>query len=44
MHWLGPFKFVEIRPSGAVKIMQLDGMMQLGWVNGARMKPSISQN
>jgi hypothetical protein len=39
MHWLGPFIVVEIQPSGAVKIMQLDGFLQLGWVNDAHLKP-----
>jgi hypothetical protein len=44
MHWLGPFIVVEIRPSGAVRLVQLDGMLWPGWVNGAHLKPYISQN
>jgi transposase InsO family protein len=44
MHWLGPFIVAEIRPSGAVRLAQLDGMLQPGWVNGARLKPYMSQN
>jgi hypothetical protein len=44
MHWLGPFIVAEIRPSGAVRLMQLDGMLRPGWVNGARLKPYMSQN
>jgi hypothetical protein len=44
MHWLGPFIVVEIRPSGAFIIAQIDGMLQPGWVNGARLKPYMSQN
>jgi hypothetical protein len=44
MHWLGPFIVAEIRPSGAVRLAQLDGMLQPGWVNVAHLKPYISQN
>jgi hypothetical protein len=44
MHWLGPFIIAEIRPLGAVKIVQLDGMLRPGWVNDALLKPYMSQN
>jgi hypothetical protein len=44
VQWLGPFIATEIRPSGVVRLMQLDGVLQLGWVNDARMKPYLSQN
>jgi hypothetical protein len=27
MHWLGPFIVVEIHESGAVKLVQLDGII-----------------
>ena len=43
MHWLGPFIVAKIRPSGAVRHMQLDGMLQPRWVNGAHLKPYMSQ-
>jgi hypothetical protein len=39
MHWLGPFMFMEIRTSGAVRLTQMDGLLRPGWVNGARLKP-----
>jgi hypothetical protein len=44
MHWLGPFIVAEIRPSGAVKLVQLDGILRLGWVNGTHLKPYMSHN
>jgi hypothetical protein len=43
MHWLGPFIVLEIRPSGAVILVQPDGMLWPGWVNGALLKPYMSQ-
>jgi hypothetical protein len=27
MHWLGPFMIAEIRPLGAVRLTQLDGVL-----------------
>jgi hypothetical protein len=39
MHWLGPFIVVEIQDFGAVKLAQIDGILHLGWVNGARLNP-----
>jgi hypothetical protein len=42
MHWLGPFIVAEIRPSGVVRLTQLDGVLRLGWVNGTRLKPYLS--
>lgn len=39
MHWLGPFILAKIRESRAVKLMQLDGILIPGWVNGACLKP-----
>jgi hypothetical protein len=44
MHWLVPFIVVEIQPSKAVRLAQLDGMLWPEWVNGARVKPYMSQN
>jgi hypothetical protein len=44
MHWLGPFIVVEIQPFGAVRLVQLDGMLRPGWVNGAHLKPYLYQN
>ena len=44
MHWLGPFIVAEIQRSGAVRLVQLDGMLRPGWVNGARLKPYMSYN
>ena len=44
MHWFGPFIVADIRPSGAVKLAQLDGMFRPGWVNGTHLKPYMSQN
>jgi hypothetical protein len=35
MHWLGSFIVVEVRESGAVRLVQLNGILYLGWVNGA---------
>jgi hypothetical protein len=40
-HWLGPIIFVEIQESGVVKMVQLDGILHPGWVNGARLKPNV---
>jgi hypothetical protein len=42
MHWLGPFIFVEIEEYIVFKLVQLNGILCIGWVNSARMKPSIS--
>jgi hypothetical protein len=42
MHWWRPFIFVKIRSSGVVRIVQLDGMLRLGWVKGACLKPYMS--
>jgi hypothetical protein len=42
MHWLGPFIVVEIQQSGAVMLVQIDGILWPGWVNGAHLKPYIS--
>lgn len=39
MHWLGPFIVTEIRDSGAVRFVQLDGVLLHGWVNDACLKP-----
>jgi hypothetical protein len=44
MHWLGPSIIAEIRPSGAVRLRQLDGILRPGWVNNALLKPYMSQN
>jgi hypothetical protein len=44
MHWLGPFIVAEIRPLGAVRLVQLVGVLRPGWVNGARLKPYLSRN
>jgi hypothetical protein len=44
MHWLGPFLVAEIRPLGAVRLVQLDGVLQPGWVNGTHLKLYLSQN
>jgi hypothetical protein len=44
MHWLGPFIVAEIRPSRAVRLEQLDGILRLGWVDGTRLKPYMSRN
>jgi hypothetical protein len=42
MHWLGPFIVGEIRESGVVRLVQLDGIIHLRWVNGMFLKPYIS--
>jgi hypothetical protein len=44
MHWLGPFIVVEIWESGVVKLAQLDGVLHLGWVNGACLNPYLSSH
>lgn len=36
---MGPFIVTEIRDSRAVRLVQLDGVMLHGWVNGACLKP-----
>jgi len=38
MHWLGPFIIVEIKASGIVRLVQLDGLLLQGWVNDAHLK------
>jgi hypothetical protein len=39
MHWLGPFIVEKIHESGAVKLVQLDGVLGHGWVNGTHRNP-----
>jgi hypothetical protein len=41
MHWLGLFIVAEICEYGAVRLAQLNGILYLGWVNGACLKPYI---
>jgi hypothetical protein len=43
MHWLRPFIVAEIRPSEAVRLAQMDGMLWPRWANGAHLKPYMSQ-
>jgi hypothetical protein len=44
MHWLAPFIVVEIRYYGVVKLVQLDGILRPGLVNGTHLKPYISHD
>jgi hypothetical protein len=44
MHWIGPFIVVENRESGALKLEQLNVILRLGWVNGARLNPYFSSH
>lgn len=39
MHWLGSFIVMEVRESGAIKLVQLDGVLLPGGANGACLKP-----
>ena len=42
MHLMGPFIVAKIRYLSVVKLMQLDGIFHLVWVNVARLKTYIS--
>ena len=44
MHCLSMFIVAEMRESGVVKLAQLDGILILGWVNGAHLKPLRQHN
>lgn len=38
MHWQGPFIVVEIKDYGAIKLAQIYGIFQPGWVNDTCLK------